>query len=88
MLDYSFIQQRIEPAVIPDAPKEVVAYVDSFGNMKTTFRSDDEFTSGLTAGSRVKVQIGSVVRTATIASGSFSVMEGDLAFAPGSSGHD
>jgi S-adenosyl-l-methionine hydroxide adenosyltransferase len=86
--DYTFIQHRIDIATIPDPPKEVIAYVDSFGNMKTTFRSGDEITAGLEAGSRIKVQIGTVVRTATVATGSFSVMEGDLAFAPGSSGHD
>jgi hypothetical protein len=56
--------------------------------MKTTFRSGDDVTAGLVAGSRIKVQIGSVVRTATVSTGSFSVMEGDLAFAPGSSGHE
>ncbi|HEY9754887.1 MAG TPA: hypothetical protein V6C97_06995 [Oculatellaceae cyanobacterium] len=86
--DYTFIRQRIDPSVITDSPKEVIAYVDSFGNLKTTFRSDEPATKNLAAGSRVKVQIGSVVRTATVATGSFSVMEGDLAFAPGSSGHD
>lgn len=86
--DYTFISQRIDPSVIPDPPKEVIAYVDSFGNMKTTFRTDDEVTRDLVAGSRIKVQIGGVTRTATVASGSFSVMEGDLAFAPGSSGHE
>ncbi len=86
--DYTFIRQRIDPMVIPDSPREVIAYIDSFGNLKTTYRTEDPETADLVAGGRVKVQVGNVVRTATVATGSFSVMEGDLAFAPGSSGHD
>jgi hypothetical protein len=87
--DYSYINHQLDAqSTIPDLPKEVIGYVDSFGNIKTTFRVGDDSTSQLTAGSRLKVQIGSTIRTATVATGSFSVMEGDLAFAPGSSGHD
>jgi hypothetical protein len=86
--DYTFIRQRLEPSVINDPPKQVIAYVDSFGNLKTTYRTGDPAIEGLTAGSRIKVRIGAIVRTATVSTGSFSVMEGDLAFAPGSSGHD
>lgn len=87
--DYSYINHRLDiESTIPDPPKEVIGYVDSFGNLKTTYRIGDDATAHLTAGSRLKVQIGSTIRTATVATGSFSVMEGDLAFAPGSSGHE
>ena len=68
-------------------PPESVAYIDSFGNLKTTFREGDEILKGLKPGQRIKVTIGALIRAATVASGSFNVMEGDLAFAPGSSGH-
>ncbi len=74
--------------VIREYPEEVIAYVDSFGNLKTTIRSGESCTTGLKPGDRIKVRIGTVARTATVATGSFNVMEGDLAFAPGSSGHD
>lgn len=74
--------------VIRDYPEEVIAYIDSFGNLKTTIRADHSLISSLKPGERVKVRIGTVARTATVATGSFNVMEGDLAFAPGSSGHD
>jgi len=87
--DFSFINHRLdEKTIVPDPPEECIGYVDSFGNIKTTFRSGSETIERLTAGGRLKVRIGSFVRAATIATGSFNVMEGELAFAPGSSGHD
>ena len=74
--------------VVREYPEEVIAYIDSFGNLKTTIRAGDSCISELKAGDRIKVRIGTVARTATVATGSFNVMEGDLAFAPGSSGHE
>lgn len=73
--------------VVPDIPREVIGYIDSFGNLKTTIRGSDERVAGFQSGERIRAIIGGTVRTATVATGSFNVMEGDLAFAPGSSGH-
>jgi len=40
--DFSFIKNKLNIAeIIPDAPKEVVGYIDSFGNIKTTMRTGD-----------------------------------------------
>jgi len=87
--DFSFILHRVDPLrVIPEEPKETVGYVDSFGNIKTTYRTGDKVVAALGPRTRVKVRIGAIVRTATVATGSFNVMEGDLAFAPGSSGYE
>jgi hypothetical protein len=72
---------------IPPPPTNAIAYIDSFGNIKTTMRTGDKIVSSLISGMRVRVRIGSIVRGATVATGSFNVMEGDLAFSPGSSGH-
>lgn len=81
-------KQLLNPMdVIWDYPEEVIGYIDSFGNLKTTIRAGNKMLADMVPGSRVKVRIGTVVRTATVATGSFNVMEGDLAFAPGSSGH-
>jgi hypothetical protein len=86
--DMSFKWHQLDPAEhIPAAPEGSVGYIDSFGNLKTTFRDGHPTVSSLSPGQRIKVTIGSIIRTATVASGSFNVMEGDLAFAPGSSGH-
>jgi hypothetical protein len=87
--DKNFKTRLLNPMdVIRDYPEEVIGYIDSFGNLKTTIRGNDASIAGLNAGSRIKVRIGTVLRTATVATGSFNVMEGDLAFAPGSSGHE
>lgn len=72
--------------VIPNPPSNVIGYVDSFGNIKTTIRSSNAMIKDLSPGDRVKIRIGRYIRTATVATGSFAISEGDLAFAPGSSG--
>jgi S-adenosylmethionine hydrolase len=85
--DYSFLDQKLDPlTAIEDPPSHVIGYIDSFGNIKTTIRQNDPKISDLRPGDRVRVRIGGFVRTATVATGSFNIMEGDLAFAPGSSG--
>lgn len=87
--DFSFIQHKLNIAeVVPDEPKDVIGYVDSFGNLKTTMRTGDAKLEALTPGMRIKVSVGQHLSAATVATGSFNVLEGDLAFAPGSSGHD
>jgi len=87
--DKEFARRQLDvDKVVPDIPANVVAYIDSFGNLKTTIRHGDALLSRFNEGKRVKVTIGSTVRTATVSSGSFNIKEGDLAFAPGSSGHD
>ena len=87
--DFSFINHKLDKMeTIPAEPNDVIGYIDSFGNLKTTIRKEDEKVAALEAGTRLKVQIGNHVSTATVATGSFNVSEGDLAFAPGSSGHE
>jgi hypothetical protein len=87
--DYSFRVKQLQTNSIKPKPASlVVAYVDSFGNLKTSIRSGEHPSTNLKPGTRVKIRIGAMIRTATVATGSFNVMEGDLAFAPGSSGHD
>jgi len=87
--DFSFLRTKLNPAdTIPLPPPRAVAYIDNFGNLKTTIRSGDDLISSIASGTRVRVRIGSVIRTATIATGSFNVMQGDLALAPGSSGYE
>jgi len=87
--DYSFRKVKLNHLeVIPDAPIGVVGYLDSFGNLKTTYREGDALIASLQPGQRVHLKINGFERTAHVASGSFNVEEGDIAFAPGSSGHE
>lgn len=86
--DLSFLDRKLDPlSVIPEAPRGVVAYVDSFGNIKMTYRQSDPIFQGKSPGMEVRVQIGKTPGTATLATGSFNVPEGRLALSPGSSGH-
>ncbi len=84
----NFLKKRLNPRrVILAPPDAVVAYVDSFGNLKTSFRAGDRRVSGLKPGQRIFARINEVRFALTVAAGSFNVREGDIAFSPGSSGH-
>jgi S-adenosyl-l-methionine hydroxide adenosyltransferase len=72
---------KIDRAEIPDIPLKRVAYVDGYGNIKTTIPS-----RGGKKTVKVRVRIGDVEREAVASDGSFAVEPGQLAFAPGSSG--
>lgn len=82
--DKGFLGETLETDTIPEAPDRVIASIDGFGNLKTTIRS-----SKITfkAGEKVKIAIQNQVHVATYTDGVFSVKDGELAFAPGSSGH-
>ena len=87
--DFSFIVHKlIIEETVSELPGDVVGYVDSFGNIKTTLRAGDPKLASLTPGMRLKISVGQHLSAATVATGSFNVLEGDLAFAPGSSGQD
>ncbi len=75
--------EEMDPAEIPGIPENRVAYVDGYGNLKTTI---ERGTLSIEPGAAVRVRIGNEELTAKTSGGSFGVGEGDLAFAPGSSG--
>jgi S-adenosylmethionine hydrolase len=73
-----------EELPVPPPPKHAIAYVDGYGNIKTTW---DEAPAPV--GSVVRVRIGDVEAAATVSDGVFEVRAGTMSFAPGSSGwHD
>jgi hypothetical protein len=73
----------IPAAHIPDVPPNRIAYVDGYGNLKTTIRFDAE---SMKVGSRLHVRIGRAEREAVVSDGTFAVAPGEMSFAPGSSG--
>lgn len=81
--DESYLGDEIEINCIPEKPENHVAFVDGYGNIKTSIRESE---IDLEAGETVKVQIGGETREAFYEAGTFSVDEGELSFAPGSSG--
>ncbi|OGG11510.1 hypothetical protein A2Z00_02655 [Candidatus Gottesmanbacteria bacterium RBG_13_45_10] len=79
-----FIGETLDVSVIPEVPSHRIAWVDGYGNMKTTIRASE--MKKYKSGQPFLVTIGSMKRTAWYSDGTFSVREGELAFAPGSSG--
>lgn len=80
-----FIGKKFSISVIPDVPARRIAWIDGYGNMKTTMRVSD--MKGYRSGQPLLVTLeGGMKRTAWYSDGTFNVREGELAFAPGSSG--
>ena len=75
--------EAVEAAQIPPVPENQVAYIDGYGNLKTTI---EHGASTVRSGATVRLRIGEVEHRAVASDGSFDVPTGALAFAPGSSG--
>lgn len=83
--DLKSLAEDLSLTLIPDVPKSKIAWIDGYGNIKTTIRkSEVKFAPG----SRVRIEINGVIWTGIVADGSFSVNHGELAFSPGSSGFE
>ncbi|MBD1921270.1 SAM-dependent chlorinase/fluorinase [Microcoleus sp. FACHB-831] len=81
--DHSLLGEALKPEQIPDAPSDRVAWIDGYGNIKTTIPAH---TLNLKPEEKVVIRVGDVVSDAIYSDGSFRVPEGTLAFSPGSSG--
>ena len=81
--DFSLLGEDLKPSQIPDAPTDRVAWIDGYGNIKTTIPAH---TVDLKPEAKVIIRVGDVVSDAVYSDGSFKVSEGTLAFSPGSSG--
>lgn len=81
--DFSILGDVLNPTDLPDIPEARIAWVDGYGNIKTTIRAD---CLTLEPETQVQIQVGDRTSTAIYSDGSFKVPEGTLAFAPGSSG--
>lgn len=81
--DFSLLGEVLNPSNIPDYPSDRVAWIDGYGNIKTTIPAH---TVNLKPEEKAVIRVGDVVSDAVYSDGSFKVPEGTLAFAPGSSG--
>ena len=81
--DFSLLGDSLKSEQIPDVPPDRIAWIDGYGNIKTTIGAH---TLNLEPQSKIVIRIGDVVSDAVYSDGSFKVSEGTLAFAPGSSG--
>lgn len=68
---------------IPGVPDAALAYVDGYGNLKTTIRQG---VAEQYRGKTIRVQVGQAEHDALASDGSFAVEPGQVAFTPGSSG--
>lgn len=76
----------VPASALPSVPEGRVAYVDGFGNLKTTWRWG-ALPAGVAPGAPVLVEVGGRTLEGRVAGGAFAVPEGTLAVAPGSSGY-
>lgn len=74
---------KVGRSEVPGLPKNRIAYIDGYGNLKITRREGE---SDLPAGRLLQVEINGIRQEAVAARGSFEVPAGRMAFAPGSSG--
>jgi S-adenosylmethionine hydrolase len=74
---------EIAARTVPEPPSSVIAYIDGYGNLKTTIAYD---AKKVRPGKRIGLRIGDRRHEATVSDGAFAVRHGELAFAPGSSG--
>jgi len=81
--DPDLLGDKLDPAALPALPGDRIAWVDGFGNIKTTIADIDV---PFAVGTKLVIRVGDVVSDAVYSDGSFRVAEGTLAFAPGSSG--
>jgi hypothetical protein len=81
--DRSVLASPVGSETMGSIPPRAVAYVDGYGNLKTTWHQ-----APADSGARVRVRVGEVEADAIVNDGTFAVAAGELAFAPGSSGWD
>lgn len=79
----ALLAEKIPPDQIPEIPKNRIAYIDGYGNLKTTL---DRESLPFPSGASVEIRIGKHRHKAAAAPASFEVPIGEMALAPGSSG--
>jgi hypothetical protein len=82
--DTKYIGEKLDVSRLYEIPQRRIAWIDGYGNMKTTVRESE--TKKYKSGQPILITIADMKRTAWYSNGTFSVREGELAFAPGSSG--
>lgn len=83
--DARLIGDEIKVDSLPDAPKNVIGFIDGYGNLKTTLRHS-ESTFGV--GTKVNITVNGVIKAGVVADEAYKVKDGDISFAPGSTGGD
>ncbi|MGE5042360.1 MAG: hypothetical protein ACM3IJ_05675 [Candidatus Levyibacteriota bacterium] len=80
-----FIGEKGSIDSIPEVPENRIASIDGYGNIKTTARLS---SAHFQPGQKLLIQLNSFRHQVTFSDGVFNIHEGEVAFAPGSSGYD
>jgi hypothetical protein len=86
--DHSILTDKLNIADIPEVAPGQVAWIDGFGNIKTTTRASHLKSKGFKPGQKVQVILNGVSILGIVAIGGFTVDRGVLAVNLGSSGYD
>ncbi len=81
--DMRYIGDEVDMATIPDAPTNLIGFIDGYGNLKTTCRHSS-CTFGV--GTKVSITVGDVTKQGIVSDETYKVKDGDISWAPGSTG--
>lgn len=79
-----FIGDRIGKETIPDAPLDLIGFIDGYGNLKTTLRQSQ---NKIPKGTKVKITVNGISKNGLVTDETYKVKDGDISFAPGSTGN-
>lgn len=80
-----FIGEKGDISSIPEVPPNKIASIDGYGNIKTTNRLSQ---TSFKPGQHLLIKLNGRRHRATFSDGVFNIMEGETAYAPGSSGYN
>ncbi|MEK7165692.1 MAG: hypothetical protein AAB874_02695, partial [Patescibacteria group bacterium] len=81
--DKKYQGEVIPFGTIPDEPENILGFIDGYGNLKTTNRiSKLNYKSG----DKIRITLNGVTHVATVADQAYHVADGELVYAPGSTG--
>lgn len=83
--DDSFKGKKCDVSEIPGIPKDKIASIDGYGNIKTTTKLTQVKYK---PGQKLLIHLNNRSNQTTFSDGVFNIMEGETAFAPGSSGYN
>ncbi len=81
--EIKYIGDEISVSQIPDPPLNLIGFVDGYGNLKTTQRLSQ---NKIPVGKKVKITVNNVSKYGVVADETYKVKDGDVSFAPGSTG--
>ncbi len=79
-----FLGDNSQVDSIPEIPKNKIASIDGYGNIKTTMRLSE---LSYKPGQKLLIKLNASSHLVTFSDGVFNIAEGETAFAPGSSGY-